>query len=924
MTSFNYDAFISYSTKNRSSVRKLAEYLKDKNIRVWYDEWCIKDGRDISKEIELGLQQSQIFIMCMTQEYFKSEWVESEKNTAYFRDPTNKELRFLPVLFSRCNIPDTLRRFKYIDRASDVEASDLRILSFVNENSYRLRNVSHEKDNHSDSSKPMFYYDFPRPRIYLGRKRVTEDLVKAVKNNRLTTVFSAIGGLGKTTIACQAAMELEAQRIFEEGIAFCDIESAPNVQGAMIVFGKKFNLELPYTAEGLIRSLRDKNLLIIIDNIEGIVFNDRDNFRQLISKVLAFSSVSILCTGREHVNLPEEKLFHLRSLNREDSKVLLTHHLYLKLDNPMELEQSKAFDEALDLCDGIPFMIEIVASYLPYHSLESYLSHFKEKRSEMLKISTLSGVDRLTNYVVSTQLTYDNLKNTSKILLRYLSILPAIPTHGMIPPLKDADLSEEIDLLKNKLLIDKSSNALKIPTPIKEVVRDMVTEYDQELVAKKILSVLPEEDADLEKFVIEQHVNLTWALIYVSQNGNMISLEDLVAIILNIEDSYVRTGLLSESKKVIDAVQKTYDAVDCKVPYELDSYKGNIERLLDNYGESEKCYERALEANALIGRERAELLLGQGDNQKQMQKYDAAEKSYREALKIATSIADSSEIEGIALWGIANIEFATSRWNQAKESYKKSLTAFDKCYSNTTVIKGKIDCYKGLSDIFIKKKELINASDSIKTAFAIFEDPYFEFKSRLTEAKLNQGRGDVERLLFIEDLRNRREGVFIEAERCYKKAASLYHEMEAPIGEALSIYKLGELYVYSEQELIKSHHCFQHSLNIYKTTNNALGIAKSQLALLKLELLDHGPKQRLLERCHQLLGVFRDACSSRYWQAEALTIIISIRRSDELESIESEMGRAIEIYESLRRDDKIDNLKRLVNGHLSLFEAFCE
>jgi len=41
--------------------------------------------------------------------------VELERSTVLFRDPSNEGRRFIPLLLADCKLPDTLRRYKYVD-----------------------------------------------------------------------------------------------------------------------------------------------------------------------------------------------------------------------------------------------------------------------------------------------------------------------------------------------------------------------------------------------------------------------------------------------------------------------------------------------------------------------------------------------------------------------------------------------------------------------------------------------------------------------------------------------------------------------------------------------------------------------------------------------------------------------------------------
>jgi len=112
---FKYDIFLSHNSKDKPLVRKLAERLKQSGLRLWFDEWIIKPGDDIFLQIEQGLQGSRTLILCMTPSAFESDWVGLERNTVLFRDPSNKNRRFIPLFMKDCTIPDTIRRYSYVD-----------------------------------------------------------------------------------------------------------------------------------------------------------------------------------------------------------------------------------------------------------------------------------------------------------------------------------------------------------------------------------------------------------------------------------------------------------------------------------------------------------------------------------------------------------------------------------------------------------------------------------------------------------------------------------------------------------------------------------------------------------------------------------------------------------------------------------------
>ena len=49
---FQYDAFLSHSSKDKAVVRPLAERLRQDGLKVWFDEWVLKPGDSIPAKID--------------------------------------------------------------------------------------------------------------------------------------------------------------------------------------------------------------------------------------------------------------------------------------------------------------------------------------------------------------------------------------------------------------------------------------------------------------------------------------------------------------------------------------------------------------------------------------------------------------------------------------------------------------------------------------------------------------------------------------------------------------------------------------------------------------------------------------------------------------------------------------------------------
>jgi hypothetical protein len=155
-----------------------------------------------------------------------------------------------------------------------------------------LRSVASRSDN------------LPRPTsAFIGREREIEEIASALAAGRLVSLVGP-GGSGKTRLALEAGALL-ADR-FGDGVAFVDLAPirdagliGPTISSALGV--RPIGDESP---EGAVaRWLRDRELLLVVDNLEQVI----DGVAVLSRLLEAAPKLRVLATSRERLRLRGER-----------------------------------------------------------------------------------------------------------------------------------------------------------------------------------------------------------------------------------------------------------------------------------------------------------------------------------------------------------------------------------------------------------------------------------------------------------------------------------------------------------------------------------------------------------------------------------------------------------------------------------------
>jgi len=92
-----HDFFISHASEDKDGfVRQLAETLREKGANVWYDEFTLKVGDSLRRNIDRGLAASKFGVVILSEHFFRKEWPNRELD-GLFALEEGGQTRILPI-----------------------------------------------------------------------------------------------------------------------------------------------------------------------------------------------------------------------------------------------------------------------------------------------------------------------------------------------------------------------------------------------------------------------------------------------------------------------------------------------------------------------------------------------------------------------------------------------------------------------------------------------------------------------------------------------------------------------------------------------------------------------------------------------------------------------------------------------------------
>ncbi len=290
---------------------------------------------------------------------------------------------------------------------------------------------------------------------FIGRQAEIASLRDALTENRLVTLTGA-GGAGKTRLAVHVTAGLACE--FSDGVCYVDL--APITHPDVVPVAAVRALGLPdqpgrSTIDTLQRHLRDRHLLLVLDNCEHLI----DASAALVAALVgAAPRLTVLATSREPLGVTGEAAWQVPSLSLSDEAIELfaDRARLARTGFTIDDDNAGAVTEICRRLDGMPLAIELAAARVRTLSPTEILDSLHD-RFRLLTGGSRIAVRRQQTLRASVDWSHALLTETERVLFRRLAVFLGGFDLDAAQAVAGADGVERYQVLDQlTLLVDKS------------------------------------------------------------------------------------------------------------------------------------------------------------------------------------------------------------------------------------------------------------------------------------------------------------------------------------------------------------------------------------------------------------------------------------------------------------------------------------
>lgn len=335
------------------------------------------------------------------------------------------------------------------------------------------------------------------PNAFIGRSHHIQNIHQHLKDQstQLITLLGP-GGIGKTRLALKIGEE--ARTLYSDGILFVPLDTVEEADllGFYIAqqLGIKSQSKQDWLAE-VITNLRNKNLLLILDNLEQII----DAALQIDQLIKHCPNIQVLVTSRIVLDLSYELEYPLDGLSRPNANLFPGPVDLVKFDAiqlfvqkaksskpsfTLSTENALSIVEICQKLDGLPLPIELAAARVKLFPPKIILQRL-EQSLQLLKTKSRDVIPRHQTIRNTIQWSYDLLQPEEQQLFQQLSFFRSgfnlNTLSALYPNLDTVDLIESF--ISKSLVVQMEANGEEGRFRMLKLIRDyglqLLTEHAQ-------------------------------------------------------------------------------------------------------------------------------------------------------------------------------------------------------------------------------------------------------------------------------------------------------------------------------------------------------------------------------------------------------------------------------------------------------------
>lgn len=391
------------------------------------------------------LSQSQVFIGIYWQSY---GWVGPEMAISGLEDEYNLSAMMPRLLYIKNPAPNRDPALKeFLDRIRVDNASCYTYFSNPLELKDLVQNdlalmlterfeANDSNDYPPDESKRPLRTNIPVPRNPLINRKQELDTVRnmLLQENMALITLTGTAGVGKSRLGLQIGKEMLEH--FRDGVYLVRLESISDANLMILTIGEIFGIRETFNSrpvdEMLIDFLRDKQMLLLLDNFEQIV-----EAAPLVSRLLeSCQQLKCIVTSRVPLRLRAEKVIPVSPLevplpdsSTEPNNLSQFAAVELFTQRAQAVKPTFSLTNAnasvvAEICfrlDGLPLAIELAAARVKLLAPQELLSRL-ENRFDLLRNGPRDLPERQQTLREAIDWSYNLLDEDEKKLFRRLSI----------------------------------------------------------------------------------------------------------------------------------------------------------------------------------------------------------------------------------------------------------------------------------------------------------------------------------------------------------------------------------------------------------------------------------------------------------------------------------------------------------------------